>query len=182
MIGSLKYSLVVSLVSGVMHVKAWIPPSRTSLTLKNTGTFPRSTLGLAPTYPHGSSGRIRLSCIAPCPMISFTYRTLGFPICLMSSSTCFSAAFSLSSSLNASRISCVSISAALCAAIGPGRSIWYPSSITTCTRITMSSLSGAPGRPNITFSLKMPSDEAASEHCLPLSSTPVSITTTPPAS
>ena len=39
--------------------------------------FPKSTFGWAPNVPTGSTGNIRLSCIAPCPIISFITTTLS---------------------------------------------------------------------------------------------------------
>ena len=136
-----------------MQVSAWIHPSSTSSGETITGTFPRSTFGFAPRTPTGSTGRIRLSCIAPCPMISFTITTFFFPGLLTCSNvSVFTTRLSSSSAFKATRISCVITSVAVCAASGPGLSILVPSLITTSVLIKISPLSGAPGRFHMMFS------------------------------
>ena len=140
-------------------MSAWIHPSSTSSGEVITGTFPRSTFGFAPSTPTGSIGRIRLSCIAPCPMISFTITTFFLPGCLRCSNSSVSTTRESSTFFNASRISCVITSVAVCAASGPGRSMLVPSLMITSVLMKISPFSGAPGRPHMMFSSRNPSEE-----------------------
>lgn len=72
-----------------------------------TGMFPKSTFGFPPRTPTGSTGSIRLSCIAPCPIISLTIITFFFPGLLFCSNNSVLTTNESSSFLIASLISCV---------------------------------------------------------------------------
>ena len=112
-------------------------------------------------------------------MISFTITTFFLPGRRIDFSSSSSTMKLSSNSFITSRISWVMMSNAVCAAIGPRRSMLVFSWTTMLPLIKISPLSGHPGRPHMMFSSRYPSEEPNSPIWTPPSSVPVSIITTP---